>query len=71
MTDNKRWTPSDAKSPHCLWQGKLKRILAILVSDLPIFLKSPLKPLDQINRNLVGSIYGRVSVKIAYFVPIC
>jgi superoxide dismutase len=27
MTDNKRWTPSDAKSPHCLWQGELKRIL--------------------------------------------
>jgi len=25
MTDNKR--PSDAKSPHCLWQGELKRIL--------------------------------------------
>jgi hypothetical protein len=27
MTDNKRRTPSDAKSPHCLWQGELKRIL--------------------------------------------
>jgi hypothetical protein len=37
MTDNKRWMPSDAKSPHCLWQGELRRILklpqAILVSD--------------------------------------
>ena len=27
MTDNKWRTPSDAKSPHCLWQGELKRIL--------------------------------------------
>jgi hypothetical protein len=35
------------------------------------FLKSsPLKPLGQMNRNLVGSIYGRSSLKIAHFVPI-
>jgi hypothetical protein len=26
-TDNKRRMPSDAKSPHCHWQSKLKRIL--------------------------------------------
>jgi hypothetical protein len=31
---------------------------------------SPLKPLGQMNRNLVGSIYGRSSIKIAHFVPI-
>jgi hypothetical protein len=31
---------------------------------------SPLKPLGQMNQNLVGSIYGRFSLKIAYFVPI-
>jgi hypothetical protein len=31
---------------------------------------SPLKPLGQMNRNLVGSIYGRFSIKIAHFVPI-
>jgi hypothetical protein len=31
---------------------------------------SPLKPLGQMIRNLVGSIYGRFSVKIAYSVPI-
>jgi hypothetical protein len=43
----------------------------ILVSDWSISKKSsPLKPLSQINRNLVGSIYGRSSVKIAHFVPI-
>jgi hypothetical protein len=35
------------------------------------FLKSsPLKPLGQMNRNLVGSIYGRFPIKIAHFVPI-
>ena len=35
------------------------------------FLKSsPLKPLGQMNRNLVGSIYRRSSIKNAHFVPI-
>jgi hypothetical protein len=36
------------------------------------FLKksSPLKPFNQINRNLVGIIYGRSSIKMAQFVPI-
>jgi hypothetical protein len=43
---------------------------AILVSDWLISKKSSLKPLDQINRNLVGSIYGRSSIKIAHFVAI-
>ena len=31
---------------------------------------SPLKSLGQMNQNLVGSIYGRSSIKIAHFVPI-
>jgi hypothetical protein len=31
---------------------------------------SPLKPFGQMNRNLVGNIYGRSSVTIAHFVPI-
>ena len=44
---------------------------AILVSDWLISKKSsPLKPLYQMNRNLVGSIYGRSSIKIAHFIPI-
>ena len=35
------------------------------------FLKSsPLKPLVQMNRNSVGSIYGKFSIKIAHFVSI-
>jgi hypothetical protein len=35
------------------------------------FLKSsPLKLLGQMNRNLIESIYGRSSIKIAHFVPI-
>jgi hypothetical protein len=42
----------------------------ILVSDWPIFKKSSLKPLGQMNRNLVGSIYGMSSMKIARFVRI-
>jgi hypothetical protein len=44
---------------------------AILVSDWLISKNSsPLKPLCQMNRNLVGSIYGRFSIKNADFVPI-
>jgi hypothetical protein len=31
---------------------------------------SPLKPLGQMNRNLVGSIYGRFSINITHLVPI-
>jgi hypothetical protein len=31
---------------------------------------SPLKPFGQMNRNLVGSIYGKSSVVIAQVVPI-
>jgi hypothetical protein len=31
---------------------------------------SPLKPLGQMNRNLVGSIYGMSFINIAPFVPI-
>jgi hypothetical protein len=43
---------------------------AILVSDWFISKKSPpLKPLGQMNRNLVGSIYGMSSMKNAHFVP--
>ena len=34
------------------------------------FKSSPLKPLGQMNQNLVGNIYGRSSIKIAHFVPI-
>ena len=34
------------------------------------FKSSPLKPLGQMNWILVGSIYGRFSIKIAHFVPI-
>jgi hypothetical protein len=44
---------------------------AILFSDWLICLKSSsLKTLGQMNRNLVGSIYGRSSIKIAHFLPI-
>jgi hypothetical protein len=40
----------------CLWLADLKK-------------SSPMKPLCHMNQNLVGSIYGRSSLKIAYFVP--
>jgi hypothetical protein len=34
------------------------------------FKSSPLKPLGQMNRNLLGSIYDRSSIKIAHLVLI-
>ena len=34
------------------------------------FLKTSLKSLGQMNRNLVGSIYGRSSITIAHFILI-
>ena len=44
---------------------------AILVSDWLISKKSsPIKPLSQMNRYFVGSIYGMFSIKFAHFVPI-
>jgi hypothetical protein len=44
---------------------------AILVSDWSIkILYSSLKPLGQMNRNLVESIYEKSSITIAHFVPI-
>ena len=43
----------------------------IIVPDWLISKKSsPLKPLFQMNRNLVGSILGWSSIKIAHLVPI-
>ena len=66
------WKVLSKKSAHFVmihYQTWLQQ--AILVSDWPIFLKSsPLKPLGQMNRNLVGSIYGMSSMKNAHFVPI-
>jgi hypothetical protein len=45
---------------------------AILVSDWLISKEcSPLEPLGQMNRNLVGSILGRSSIKNAHLFPIC
>jgi hypothetical protein len=32
------------------------------------FKSSPPKPLSQMNRNLVGSIYGKSVIKIAHFI---
>ena len=30
LTDDRRRTPSDGKSSHCLWQGELKRTTGFL-----------------------------------------
>jgi hypothetical protein len=45
-------------SNSCFWLADFKK-------------SSPLKPLGQMNRNLVWSILGRSFMKIAHLVPIC
>ena len=47
-----------ATGDSCFWLADFKN-------------SSPLKQLGQMDRNMVGSIYGRSSIKIAHFVPIC
>ena len=62
---------SSLKSAHLLWSitkhGRHRQFFFWL-ADLKK--SSPLKPLGQMNWNLVGSIYGMSSMKIAHFVPI-
>jgi hypothetical protein len=58
---NRQWWP-------CLLTDRDGMKCSYLYTDL--FKSSPLIPLGQMNRNLVGSIYGRSSVAIAHFVPI-
>ena len=41
-----------------------------VVCSLSTFESSPLKPLGQMNRSMVESIYGRSSIKVAQFIPI-
>ena len=43
----------------------------LIFSLVNFFKSSTLKPLGQMNLNLVGGIYGGSSIKIAHFVPIC
>jgi hypothetical protein len=50
-----RSTNMDATGNSCFWLADFKK-------------SSPLKPLGQMNRNLIGNIYGRSSIKIAHFV---
>ena len=52
------FTNMAASGNSCFWLADLKK-------------SSPLKPFGQMNRNLVGSIYGRSSLQIAHFVPVC
>jgi hypothetical protein len=50
----------------------LTNVNVILVSDWLICKESsPLKPPGLMNQNLVGSIHGMSSIKIAHLVPIC
>jgi hypothetical protein len=60
-------------SVHLAMLFQSRRFLEIDQSETRMVISkksSPLKPLCQMNRNLVGSIYGRFSIKIAHLVPI-
>jgi hypothetical protein len=62
---------SNKASVHLAKQLQRRRFFQLLFL-IGWFLKksSPLKPLDQMRRNLKGSIYGRSSIQIAHFFPI-
>jgi hypothetical protein len=49
---------------------KRRFFLQFLFLIVAFWKSSPLKPLYQMNRNLVGSIYGRSSMEITHFIPI-
>jgi hypothetical protein len=57
------WWPCLLMDPFCIYSK-----CSCLWIELQI--NMPLKPLSQMNWNLVGTIYGRSSIKIALFVPI-
>ena len=61
---SKEWTFCSNPLPNMATTGNSCFLLA------NFFKSPPLKPLGQINRNLVGSIYGMSSMKNAHFVPI-
>ena len=59
------------KFPHfVLIEQQIWPPLAILVSDWLNFQKSSLKPLGQMEPNMVRNIYVRPSIKFLHFVPI-
>jgi hypothetical protein len=67
---------------HIIWPSGFKGKAALEINEQEtriaydshvckwIKTECPLKPLCQMNRNMVGSIYGRSSIKSAHFVPI-
>jgi hypothetical protein len=63
MSNIYRGSPIDASYQVSVHLAKRRKLLKKLDS-------SPLKPFGQMNRNLVGSIYGKSSVVIAHFVLI-
>jgi hypothetical protein len=77
MSNSHRGPSIDASyhvSVHLAKMFQSRRFLEIDQSETRILVdfldSSPLKPFGQMNRNLVGSIYGKSSVMIADFVPI-
>jgi hypothetical protein len=57
LADDGRWTPSDGKSSHSIWQGELTTVHCQQWKQY-------------FEMNLVRSIYGRSSITFANFVPI-
>jgi hypothetical protein len=58
-------TPTAIKHGRCRFSKKSVKNRKLLKK-----LDFSLKPFGQMNRNLVGSIYGKSSAVIAHFVPI-
>jgi hypothetical protein len=58
------------RSPFILLWGNLIQTEPSIGASHQSSAHSPLNLLSQMNRNLVGSNYGRSSIKIAHFIPI-
>jgi hypothetical protein len=67
VSEEKFFRNRPIRNKNCLWWPCL-----LMDRDEMCFLNSSsLRPFGQMNRNLVRSIYGRSSVKIGNFFPIC
>jgi hypothetical protein len=70
---NRLWWPcllTDQDGMSNLYRGPFIDPSYQVSVHLTKWFQRPLNPLGEMNRNSVGSIYGRFSVKIAHFVPI-
>jgi len=56
---NGRWTPSDCKSSHCLWQGELKIDNTFTyLNKIPFFFRKPVQVFSEMIQNYLSKTYA-------------